>query len=399
MQPGNRQLYARHATQPTDVNLLKVGTGGKDDWVATVVNPAPVGTTLQKGLFWLHILVWVVALILSCISNFGVAGLQAKSNDTTACGGVLNATTGTFCDDPTSSTVTIGILGGIASILGVSALLIGAAVFDATRFRTEVWLNVAIQFLTLYGSCATFFVWAKAAEKDATGAFWLGLFANLFMLYAQVLLYCTSATLDVMALPRAFIPCFAASIQLISAIAISGGDWHYPWDGRSGGSWSHPHSNEATADGTMDHFTAGQKFAAWLVPILMLVSVALMVGLRRFTRDTVTQISELGDYPFLRSLVLTPFLLSGILAVYKLSFVKADPDPTGFMFALLGMLLNFAIIGVVFVPSGAASSAVPTPNVRTSEGTLLSGKEYAPSEIVSADSAAGRAYQMQFRRA
>ena len=74
----------------------------------------------------------------------------------------------------------------------------------------------------------------------------------------------------------------------------------------------HPLSDQMHADGTMDHFTAGQKFAAWLVPVMMLVSVGLMVGLRRLTRDSVTQISELGDFPFIRSLVLTPFLLSGV---------------------------------------------------------------------------------------
>jgi hypothetical protein len=65
------------------------------------------------------------------------------------------------------------------------------------------------------------------------------------------------------------------------------------------------------------------------------------------------------------------------------------------MFALLGMLLNFAIISVVFVPSGMAASAVPTPNLRITTGELLSGKEYSPSEEKT-ERSAGRAYQMQF---
>jgi len=358
--------YARHSVAPTDVNLLKVGT---DDafWVPTVVNPAIKGDMVQKTLFWTHIGVWVVALILSCISNFGASGLQAKTDNSTCTGG-LNETANCFADDPTTSTITIGVIGGISSILGVVALLGGSSMFEKEAFRTQVWLNVAIQFLTLYGTVCTFFVWAKAAEKDATGAFWLGLFANIFMLYAQVLLYCTSATLDVMALPRAFIPCFAVSVQLVSAIAIQGGDWHY-----GPGMWTHDNN----------HFTAGQKFAAWMVPVFMATSIFLMVALRRVTRDVVTEISELGDYPFIRSLVLFPFMISGLLAVYKLSFVKADPDPTGFMFALLGMLLNFSIISVVFVPSGMSSSAVPTPNLRASSGEILGGKEYSPSDTES----------------
>ena len=41
-----------------------------------------------------------------------------------------------------------------------------------------------------------------------------------------------------------------------------------------------------------------------------------------------------GKRPFLRSLYLTPFLLSGILSAYKLSFVKSDADPTSYVFAV-----------------------------------------------------------------
>ena len=96
-----------------------------------------------------------------------------------------------------------------------------------------------------------------------------------------------------------------------------------------------------------------------------------------------------GKRPFLRSLYLTPFLLSGILSVYKLSFVKVDNDPTSYVFAVFGqhahssvhelatqiahsscclpfsfavcdpgMLLNLSIIGVVFNPAAELAGAV-----------------------------------------
>jgi len=351
----NRQPYARHSTAPVETpgELLNNANPykGASDWVATVVNPATEGTAMQKGLFWIHILVWVISLALGSATNFGVVGLQAKVNDSTTCNG---NNSNCFLTEPDQATITIGIIGGISTILGVIALLGGAALLDAEAFKKQVALNVVIQFLTLYGTSATFYVWTETAMKDQTGAFWLGLFACLFMLYSQVLLYCTSAKLKVMALPRAFLPCFAASVQLISAIVIQEGAWG-------------PHSQAADGTWTYHHFEAGQKTVAWLVPITMLVSVALMVGLRRMTRDAVTDVSELGEYPFLRSLVLFPFLLSSVLAVYKVSFLKSDANPTGFMFGMIGMLLNFAIVAVVFIPSGMsanANDAAPAPMER-----------------------------------
>lgn len=345
-------------------NLVKTAIPTNRTWLPTVINPAKDGGEMQKALWWLHVIVWVVALGLGSASNFGVVHFQAKSNDCT------DTATDCFAQGPTDTTIVVGILGGTATILGVVAILGGAASFDAEAYKTQVWLHVITQFFTLFGSCATFFVWCKAAEKDAAGAFWIGAFATAFQLYAQVLLYCTSDTLETMALPRSFISCFAVSVQLVSAIAISGGDWRpdglpamlvaaiEDLENRQKQSSSAPPAPPPLLE---EHFTPGQKFAAWALPVAMSISIILMVVFRRWTRDSKTEISALGQFPFLRSLVLTPFLLSGILAIYKLSFVKADSDPTGFMFALLGMLLNFAIITVVFVPGSVAASADATP--------------------------------------
>ena len=310
-----------------------VKTAMNDGWTPTVVNPAKEGGMTNMALFYLHIGVWVMSLILGSISNFGASSFLKKgdwSNDTS-----YNATTDNvyYTSDPTDTTVTIGILGGVFSILGVVALLGGAAWFNADEFREQVWLNVIIQFLTLYGTTATLYIFTEAASKTGNGAFWLGMFAVFFQVYAQVLLYCTSATLDVMALPRAFIPSLTASVQFISALAISSGDF------------------APTA-------TDGQKTIAWFVPFLTLGSVAIMVLIRRYTRNG-EGVSELGEFPFLRSLVLMPFFVSGLLSVYKLSFVKNDSsNPTSYMFAFLGMLLNFTIISVVFVPGSVSSNAL-----------------------------------------
>jgi len=325
------------------MKFAKSGLPG-DDWVPTVVNPAEKGTMVDKGLFWLHIGVWVIALILTCITNFGASAFMSNSSNATV---DLDGTpTGAFTYDgymgTTGTTAVIGILGGLASIFGVVTLLASAAWFDKDEFAgTGIGLimNVIIQFLTLFGTSATFYVFAQSASVTANGFYVLSIFATIFMVYAQVLLYCTSSAIGVAALPRAFIPSLAASVQFISALAISSGDF------------------APMASNT-------QKTIAWLVPIFTVISLVMMFGLRiatqpggflsRFPEAAAAgalKVSNIKNRPFLRSLFLTPYLVSGILSVYKLSFVKLDPDPTSYVFAFFGMMLNFTIIGVVFNPS------------------------------------------------
>ena len=160
-----------------------------------------------------------------------------------------------------STTTVIGILGGVGSVLGVLVLLVSAAYFDAKEFAGTgrgLIANVFIQFLTLYGTSASFFIFSQAATKTDSVFYVLSFIAVLLMLYAQVLLYCTSSAIGVAALPRAFIPSLAASVQFISALAISSGDF---------------------APGA----TNAQKLMAWFVPALTLTATALMFGLRAAT--------------------------------------------------------------------------------------------------------------------
>ena len=327
------------------MKFVKSGIPGEmGDWVPTVVNPAEKGTPVDKVLFWTHLLVWVVALILTCITNFGASGFMSNSSNASV--DVNGNPTGAYTYDGymgvTTTTTVIGILGGTASILGVLTLLGAAAWFDKDDFAGTgigLILNVLIQFLTLFGTSASFYIFSQSASMTSNGFYGLSMTAVIFMVYAQVLLYCTSSAIGVAALPRAFIPSLAASVQFISALAISSGDF-------------------APAA------TTTQKTIAWLVPIFTVISLLMMFGLRiatqpggflsRFPTAAAAgqlKISNIKNRPFLRSLFLTPYLVSGILSVYKLSFVKLDPDPTSYVFAFFGMLLNFAIIGVVFNPS------------------------------------------------
>ena len=319
-------------------------------WVPTVVNPSEKGGAMEKALFWVHLMVWVIALILSCITNFGAAAFMSNSSNASmdADGNPTGAVTYDGYMGVTATTTVIGILGGLGSIFGVLVLLGSASWYTADEFATGgmgLIANVVIQILTLFGTTSTLYIFSQAASTTSSGFYGLSLTAVLFMVYAQILLYCTSSAIGVRALPRAFIPSLAVSVQFVSALAISSGDF-------------------------MPAATDSQKMIAWLVPIFTIISLFMMFGLRIATKpggllSKLTpgaanaagqlNVSNIKNRPFLRSLFLTPYMVSAILSVYKLSFVKTDPDPTSYIFAFFGMMLNFVIIGVVFNPSAEVS--------------------------------------------
>lgn len=345
--PESRTLYAKADHTVVSIGdsaqakkFAKHSVGG--EWVPTVVNPSDGSRGMMDlALFYLHIGIWVVALGLGAAANFTVGSMMEKNASYVPCtsvgvpdncGGNSGLSDGYPMKWASDTTKTIGVLGGISSIVGVLLLLASAAWFTADEYKSKVYINAPIQFFTLFGTVSTFYIFSEAATSTSTGYYWLSLFAVLFMGYAQILLYCTSAALDVLALPRAFIPSLGGSVNLVSAIAISSGDFA-------------PAATDA------------QKVIAWLVPILTLGALVVMITLRRLTRGEASKVSQIGDKPFLRSLVLTPFMGSAILSVYKLSFVKEDSNPTAYLFSFIGLLLNFTIISVVFVPGGGSFAA------------------------------------------
>ena len=350
------QSGASHARLPlgakTDVSMAEAQTkfysvgksvlGSGEDWTPTIVNPSKTGGMLQKMLFIFHIAVWVTALGVSMSINFW--GPSDFMSNTTMHGNAYNAT-----ENPSDATGLLGYTGGASLVVGVLTL-VGSALFVTTdEFKGKNFgmiLNVIIQFLTLYGTTTTIYMFSRAAAVTSSKFYPIAFTGVIFTVYAQVLLYCCSAALEVKALPRAFIPSLATSVQIVSAVAINSGDFA-------------PTASD------------GQKMIATMCPVLTASAVILMFGLRALTRPggllsklnksdvaiTELDISKINTRPFLRSLFLTPYMLAGILSVYKLSFVKLDVDPTSYVFAFFGMLLNFAIIGVVFQPSAELSGA------------------------------------------
>ena len=306
------------------------------DWVPTVVNPADQQSALEYYKFYLHLGVWVISLILSMAMNF--RSKKAMEDKREGFGGSCTVECYTGISD---TSFIIAILGAVSTTIGVSMLLFGVAWFPAETYKKMPLLNTTITLFTVYGMVSSYYTFMHAAAQPSHGYFVLALFTVIFQTYAQILLYCTSASLNVLMLPRAFLPSIGASIQFISAIAISSGDF------------------KALGGGD---FTKAQKTIAWLVPVFTFGSLVLMLFIRRSTRhvghtgmEGEMEHKDIGNFPFLRSLVLSPFVAAGMLGVYKLSFMTVEnSDPSAYMFALAGALFNFVIISVVFVPGANA---------------------------------------------
>lgn len=357
--------YAKHpggaavgAGSEEALDFAKTALG--QDWVPTVVNPATTGGREQLLLFWVHLVVWVVALALSATANIGtfaetfmgnstnatwVAGLDCAGAADAAAAGALGCGGSKYLngygEGVGSGTKTIGLFGGLSSIVGVLFLVFASAYYTAREYRDAIWINIVVHLFTLYGTVASFYIFCTAAADTGETVFYISCIGALFMLYAQVLLYCTSATLEggVTGLPRAFVPCFALSLQIVSYIAINGGDFKcYDHSGVSAGGVE---------------CTNAQKSLSLLVPLFCFLAILMMIAIR-FLVFTGLE-TTLGKRPFLRSLIIMPFLASGLLSVFKIAITVHWSNPVAFMFTFTGMLLQFGIIGIVFVPDAALS--------------------------------------------
>lgn len=313
------------------------------DWTPTIVNPLKPATSgvvfclETTGLAWLHILMWAVAVIFSAAVNFRID--LYMPNATNASGHV--DASNPYGEGASDSTQVIGFIGGISSIVGV-LLLVGAAAFvKAKEYNSSPFLNFLIQLLTSLGTVTTFYTFCLASQNVESIEWWFTLIGVIAGSWAQVTLYATSSMIDVEMMPRAFVPSLAVSVQFISAVAITGDQFMCSFTG-----------------GTYEKCTASQKFIAILVPIFTAVGALLMFGIRKILTNMAGPenqrsndfTTDLKNRPFLRSLILLFYFVGAILAVYKVAMMQAGWDPVAYMFTVLGMLLNFVIVGIVFVP-------------------------------------------------
>lgn len=265
-----------------------------------------------------HILVWVVVLGLGSTTNFMSKSMMDNKD------GYTNLSDTGYL---------IAILSASSTIVGVVALLAGAAYIREEEYKKSPVINGIVIFTTTYGLVGSYYIFLKASEQPSTGFFWMAFVSIAFHTYAQCLLYSCQAKLEVIMLPRTFLPSLSASTGFVSALLISSGDFKNSSD---------------------NEFTDGQKTVAWIVPFATLLALVVMTVARLFTLSP-KEGKNLGDYPVLRSFVLALFFGASVLSVYKLAFMTVDnSDSTAYIYALLSALFNFTILSVVFAPSSNA---------------------------------------------
>lgn len=292
-----------------------------------------------------HIALWLVAIAFQCVMGFNV------SNHLDGCVVNWSNSSQVMYGGPSVTTVNIGITGATSTLIGVALVLgVGAAV--AMGKNTD-WENMLmpymlffIQFFTVFGTVCAFYIFSQAAQfPDICSGYGTSVAGVGFQLLAQLVLYSNVAAVKKESLPRNLLPAAVLSVQLVSYFAIASGDF-------------------------APDATDGQKTAALLSPISTVCALVLLMvfstkltdlkidyhaeGDSKFLGDAYqsikTQHVPLDDsQPLRRAAVMFIFTVTGMLSVYKLSFVAVSPDSTSYMFCLADAILTLLTLTIMFV--------------------------------------------------
>ena len=206
-----------------------------------------------------------------------------------------------------------------------------AAVYDYEEFQKKGWPNVVLQLFTNFAFVAQLHVLAHAGANPENEFFNQSVVTCVFTGYLVVLLYCISASLDFLMLPRGFIPTLAFSFQLVNCIVIRADEGGAPVGG---------YSDE-------------QKMVAIFLVVLNASAIAVMVMFRNLTRSD-DEDAGLRNWPILRSVVLTLFSGAAALSIYEWSFTNSA-DRGVWCFSAMSAFTQFLIMAVVFNPSSASA--------------------------------------------
>lgn len=314
-------------------------------WTPSVINPAETGGPVETSQFVFHLSVWVLTLILTSIANFGVSGGTFKDETDPA-----NAV------DFSDGTKTIGLLSGLCIICGVLGIVVSGALFPVEQYKTYTILHTVITFFLNYSLAGSFFIFARAAGiKEDGGLYTISMLGVIVHTYSVMLFYSCSYALDRLALPKSFLPTLAVSVQFINYLQIDDGSFHCRSLAPASDAVANP--SQISVSGKCSD---SQRFLALLIPVFTLVGVVVMVAGRRWLPDD--DKGQIKNAPFTRSIILTLFLGSGILSIYKYTFLAANvTDNVAGMFGMFGLLLQFGIIAAVFMPPSKQPSQPSQP--------------------------------------
>lgn len=325
-----------------------------DEWPATIITGPIVGSKREnyfRGIF--HVIIWLVSLGLVCSVGFGIQGDDGYLEPDDANSTVSNSS---YILSPSNTTKNIGWASAVSLILGFAFMIGTASIWDYQYFQEWGWPNVVLQLLTNFAFVGQLYIFIHAAAVPDNDFFDLSLSACVFLGYLVVLLYCISASLDFLMLPRGFIPSLAISFQYINWLVINADEGGAPPGG----------------------YTDEQKLVALMLVCLNLLALVTMVLLRLWSRESTTAMQtlntdfkkqDLGDFPFFRSLVLTMYAAAAALSIYKWSFTS-NANPGVWCFSALSVFTQFLIMSVIFYPSSAAAGGISTKDERAYPSAL-----------------------------
>lgn len=349
------------ATDTQFVAVVKNGLPGSD-WVPTVVNPNQNGNTMQKLLFWGHILLHVIALLLSGTNGFALAALQAKSDPCTddSC----------FSYAPSNSVIAFGIVGSTCHVVSIVLILLGAGLFNREQYKKMVWYNSLLMTFTNFAVICSIFVFARAARAPSSMAFWLAMPGAIIHVFSVSMLYSTASAMGVKALSRSFLLTLAMSLDLFAAILFQTGEW--------------------TAFGNPIEPT--QKTMAWVCAGTQIGGMtALLLG-RILSRNSLS-VNTFSKFPFYRSLILTLYAISAITASYKFGLVNATNNLEIVSFGIPSTILTYITFAIMFTPSDAIAYP-PMPVKADADGETEDEGEAEEAEEADVEARYGRGLKL-----
>lgn len=338
MAPGAQRVSTKELpTSTVPTMLYNPGTPGK--WKPTIITGL-IETSSSSSIYmraaW-HVVMWLVTLGLAGACSFGIqagdGGFLAPDDDD------QDLSDSSYVLAPSDTTKMIGLWSGISLFLGFAFMLTMASCFEVEYFQEWGWPNVVLQILTNYGFVGQLYILIHAGAKPENSFFSLSAASCVFTGYLVVLLYCISASMDFLMLPRGFISSLALCFHLVNYLVIDADEGGAPVGG----------------------YTDEQKMIALSVVLLNASALVVMVFLRLYTRSTPVTIDfkkqDLGDWPFFRSIVLTMYSAAAALSVYKWNFTS-NANPGVWCFSALSVFTQFLIMAVIFYPSSAAAGGV-----------------------------------------
>jgi hypothetical protein len=302
-----------------------------NDWVSTIVNANTKGTITNKLLFWGHLILNVLTVLLCGFNSFGIGILQKADAACTAVGESC------FITGPSTGVLMMVISGGICHVISVVLILLGASIWNREQYKRMVWFNNLLHFFSLFALLQTIFVWTLTFSAPASLAFWLASTGAALHTLCVSMLYTNAAALGVKNHEISFLFNAAIVFDLTVALFYQVGIF-------------------ASNSGT--HAFPGHKSGAWMAFGTQIgAMVTLLVG--RLMTGGKMNAKSLRRYPFFRSLVVWMYLISAIFASYKFTISVAYSSWFSYSFGVANMFLSFATLFVALSVGGEAIMYAP----------------------------------------